>query len=247
MTLAAETAGGTLAGNIMFFGRALRSAGLPVGSGKILDAVRAVETAGIARRHDFYWTLHAVFVNRRDQRDIFDQAFHVFWRDPELLKKLVAMTLPTIQPDIPADQDPLSRRVAEALGMNRDVDQREPGGEAELNMAMTFSDREAFREMDFESMSTEEITRAKKAVAVMRLNMRPIATRRLRTDPSGVSVDMRATLRATMRGSSGIIPLERRRRRTRPPGLVLLCDISGSMSAYSQMLVHFCSCTDWRP
>jgi uncharacterized protein with von Willebrand factor type A (vWA) domain len=234
-------AGGRLAQNVMHFGRALRAAGLPVGPGKVLDAIRAVETAGIERRDDFYWSLHAVFVNRRDQRDVFDQAFHVFWRNPELLEKMLSMMLPTVRPEVPSDLDELSQRVADALGMTRDTegDDRQRTEEIELDMAMTFSDREVLQEMDFESMSADEIARAKKAVAAMRLDIRPLATRRLRPDSSGDRIDMRATMRETLRAPGGIISLERRRRRTRPAALVLLCDISGSMSAYSQMLVHF--------
>ena len=238
---AAPPSTGKLADNIVLFGRALRAAGLPVGTGRILNAVRAVEIAGIARRDDFYWTLHAFFISRHDQRDMFDQAFHVFWRDPELLKKMLGMMFPAARPDIPAEQSPLSRRVADALGIGQrgDDGQRDADENDDVDMTMTFSDREAFREMDFESMSTDDLARAKKAVAAINLNLRPLTTRRLRTHASGDRIDMRATLRATMRGSSGIIPLERRRRRTRPPALVLLCDISGSMSGYSQMLVHF--------
>ena len=235
------TTGGRLAENIMHFGRALRAAGLTVGPGRVLDAVRAIETSGVGRRDDFYWTLHAVFVNRRDQRDIFDQAFHVFWRNPELLEKMLSMMLPTVRPDVPADQDELSQRVADALGLGHDsaTDDRNRTEELELDMAMTFSDREVLQEMDFESMSADEIARAKKAIAAMRLKIRPLATRRLKPDNSGDRIDMRATLRQALRGPGGIISLERRRRRTRPPALVLLCDISGSMSAYSQMLIHF--------
>ncbi|MEC9077815.1 MAG: VWA domain-containing protein, partial [Pseudomonadota bacterium] len=73
----------------MHFGRVLRAAGLPVGPGKILDAVYATEAVGIESRRDFYWSLHAVFVNRRDQHEIFDQAFHIFWRDPHLLERML--------------------------------------------------------------------------------------------------------------------------------------------------------------
>ena len=75
---------GRLTENIMHFARLLRSAGLPVGPGKVLDAINAVAQVGIANRSDFYWTLHAVFTNRREQREIFDQAFHIFWRNPKL-------------------------------------------------------------------------------------------------------------------------------------------------------------------
>ncbi|MEK9708600.1 MAG: VWA domain-containing protein, partial [Alphaproteobacteria bacterium] len=72
----------------MHFGRVLRSAGLPVGPGKVIEAINAIETVGVQNRDDFYWTLHAVLVNRRDQREIFDQAFHVFWRNPKLLERM---------------------------------------------------------------------------------------------------------------------------------------------------------------
>ena len=73
---------GRMAENILYFARTLRAAGLPVGPGKVLDALKAVEAVGLTRRDDFYWTLHAVFVNRRDQQELFDQAFHVFCRNP---------------------------------------------------------------------------------------------------------------------------------------------------------------------
>ena len=81
---------GRLVANLMHFARTLRAAGLPIGPGKVIDAVAAVRAVGITNRADFYWTLHAVFVNRPDQRPLFDQAFHVFWRNPELLKKMTA-------------------------------------------------------------------------------------------------------------------------------------------------------------
>ncbi len=236
---APSPAAGRFTDNIALFGRALRTAGLPVGTGRILNAVRAVETAGLTRRDDFYWTLHAHFVSRHDHHGIFDQAFRAFWRDPELLKKMLGLVLPLAQPDHTFAQETMSRCVAEALVKSDTDDAADLADDVETDMTMTFSDRDALRDKDFESMSADEIVRAKKAVAAMTLTMRPLTSRRMRTHASGDRVDMRATMRAALRGASGIIPLERRRRRTRPPALVLLCDISGSMSGYSQMLVHF--------
>src|SRR6478735_6464970 len=107
---------GRLATNIVHFARTLRTAGLRVGPGQILPAIGAVEAAGLTKRDDFYWTLHSVFVNRRDQREIFDQAFHVYWRNPRLLAKMMEMLLPQV--GVPAEQDnrkQLSRRLQEAL------------------------------------------------------------------------------------------------------------------------------------
>ena len=71
--------------NLMHFARALRAAGLPIGPGKVLDSVNAIQAIGVGNRTDFYWALHAVLVNRRDQHELFDQAFHIFWRDPKIL------------------------------------------------------------------------------------------------------------------------------------------------------------------
>src|SRR5438045_652427 len=146
---AAQVSDGRLIANLMHFARTLRTAGLPVGPGKVLDAVAAVQEVGVTNRRDFYWTLHAVFVNRPDQRLLFDQAFHVFWRNPELLKKMLALVLPQMNVDMPRDEGAeMLRRLAEALHPNqqsRDSDETE----LEFDAAMTFSDREQLRAMDF--------------------------------------------------------------------------------------------------
>jgi uncharacterized protein with von Willebrand factor type A (vWA) domain len=242
---AAPGGGGRLAANIMHFARVLRAAGLPIGPGRVLDAVRAVETVGIDDRGDFYWALHAVFVNRRDQRELFDQAFHVFWKNPRILEKMMSMVLPSIRVPPDEDQKEMSRRLAEALssgetpgeGESDDDEQEEP--EIEFDAVMTFSDREILHEMDFEKMSTDEVRRAKAAIATMRLPIMRVPTRRFRADPSGRRIDMRATLRASLRSGGHDIPLARRSRRRRHPPLVIMCDISGSMSRYSRMLLHF--------
>jgi uncharacterized protein len=231
---------GRLVANLMHFGRTLRAAGLPVGPGKVLDAVAAVEAVGIADRRDFYWTLHAVFVNRADQRMLFDQAFHVFWRNPELLKKMLGLILPQLNIEVPPAQDQgaeMLRRLAEALHPNREA---RDSGETELDIdaAMTFSDREQLRGMDFEKMSLEELARAKAAIARLRLPIHDIPTRRFARDPRGARADMRATLRAALR-SGGLIELKRKTPQRRPPPLVVLCDISGSMSRYSRIFLHF--------
>jgi uncharacterized protein with von Willebrand factor type A (vWA) domain len=240
-----ETAG-RIVPNIMHFARVLRAAGLPVGPGKVLDAVRAVETVGLRNRRDFYWTLHAVFVNRRDQREIFDQAFHVFWRRPDLLEKVMALLLPQVELARPPVQDEeLQRRVADALtpdkqpGQGEAPDEGEPPEEIQLDASLSFSEREILQHKDFEQMSAEEVARAKDLIARMRLPIQEVPMRRFRVDPSGWRVDMRRTLRASLRGGGAVIDLKRKRRLRRHPPLVVLSDISGSMERYSRMLLHF--------
>jgi len=183
-----------------------------------------------------------VFVNRRDQRELFDQCFHVFWRDHRLLERMLALLLPSIDgAREPEDQVALSRRLRDALsvGVGRDTRETREEDKIELDAALTYSDREQFAKRDFEQMSAEEEARAKRIIARLRLPILDVATRRQAPDPRGPRIDMRASLRAAMRSGSGIIPLRLRAPRRRHPPLVVLCDISGSMSRYSRLFLHF--------
>ena len=82
---------GKLAHNIMHFARVLREAGLPVGPGAVIDALDAAQSGSLRSRDDFYWTLHCVFVKRREHKELFDQAFHVFWKKPKMLEQLMQL------------------------------------------------------------------------------------------------------------------------------------------------------------
>ena len=234
---------GRIAVNIMHFARVLRAAGLPIGPGRVIDAVHAVQAVGLGRRDDFYWTLHAIFVNRRDQRELFDQAFHVFWRNPKILERMMSLVLPASRiEDTTQAKGALSPRIAEAMmaGAHQDSEAatRETE-EIEFDAALTWSKDEILREMDFEKMTASEVEAAKAAMKRMHLPVTTAPTRRFRADRSGARADMRATLRAALRSGSGYIPLKRRSRRRRNPPIVVLCDISGSMERYARMLLHF--------
>jgi len=230
-----------LAENIMQFARVLRAAGLPVGPGRALEGVRAVIAAGVGSRQDFYWTLFSVFVNRQDHRDLFDQAFHVFWRNPRILERMLHALMPQVQ--VEADEsrnEAISRRVAEALATGEGAEEPREGAEEEIEFdaALTYSAREVLQEMDFEAMSTDEVAQARAIISRMRLPIMAVPTRRFGADPRGRRVDMRATLRAALRSGGGV-PLRHRSPKYRHPPLVVLCDISGSMSRYSRLFLHF--------
>jgi uncharacterized protein len=229
-----------LVANIMHFARILRTTGLPIGPGRVIEAVRAVEAVGVTNKTDFYWTLHAVFVNRHDQREMFDQAFRIFWRDPELAERMMAMLLPQARQDAAQPRQEMSRRLAEALQADAPPRPR-PNDEAEerIDAAMTVSDREILQTKDFEQMSASEIAAAKRMLTRLRLPIGEYPTRRFAPHVSGTRADLRATLRATARSGGDVIALRFRQRRLRPPPLVVLCDISGSMERYSRMFLHF--------
>jgi uncharacterized protein with von Willebrand factor type A (vWA) domain len=232
---------GKLAENVMHFARVLRSAGLPVGPGKVLDALAALEIAGVERRDDFYWTLAAVFIDRREQFELFDQAFHIFWRDPKMLERVMSLFLPQVFGRAQEEQPEMANRLAEAMlpPPKQPGTEAEPPQEAQLDAAFTVSEREVLQHADFETMTSDELAQAKRLLADLRLPIPEVRTRRLVPNERGARVDLRATLRACLRGGADIIPLARRSQATRHPPLVVLCDISGSMSRYSRMFLHF--------
>ncbi len=232
---------GKLAENVMHFARVLRAAGLPIGPDRVVDALRALETAGIERREDFYWTLAAVFLSKREQQELFDQAFHIFWRDPQLLARIMSLLLPQIYGRAgQAEQPQAGKRLSEALYSKREQAQEERQlQEIEIDASLTFSPRELLQHADFESMSGAELAQAKQLIARLRLPIPEVRTRRFRPDARGARIDLPATLRASLKGGAQIIALKRRSRITRHPPLVVLCDISGSMSRYSRMFLHF--------
>ena len=235
--------GGKLGENIMHFGRILRRAGLPVGPGQVLVALEAVEACGIGSRADFYWTLHAVFVHARHEKVLFDQAFHAFWRKPAFLEHMMATVLPEMWVPMPDEKETEAgqSRIAEALfggdEAGTETEPDEPLLEIEANL--TFSDQEVLRKKDFEQMTVDEERQAKAVIARLKLHRREIRTRRFRRHPRGSRVNLRATMRASLRHGGGLIELKRKERTTRNPPLVVLCDISGSMTTYSRLFLHF--------
>jgi len=227
----------------MHFARVLRGAGIPVGPDRVIDALQALEVAGIERRDDFYWTLASVFLDRREQFDLYDQAFHIFWRDPQLLERAMALLLPKVhgRGGAPEGQQ-AGNRVAEAFApkFDKDTADREPApAEIEIDATFTASDRELLQRADFETMTGKELSQAKKMIALLRLPIPEIATRRLKPDSRGRLVDLRTSLRSALRGSADVIPLRHRSPLRRHPPLTVLCDISGSMSRYARMFLHF--------
>lgn len=228
-----------LASNVLAFVRLLRRAGLAVGPGDALLAVEALTLAGLDSREAFRAALSATLLRRHEQAEIFHAAFDLFWRDPERARAGAAMALMEAQkPD--ERSKPGGRRLAEAMAGDRPKPPPpEEEARRELDASMTVSERERLQQMDFEAMSATEISQAKQEIRklVLPLDARP--TRRFRPDPFGPRVDIRATIRAATRTGGEIANIARRRRAVRTPPLVAICDISGSMARYAQILLHF--------
>jgi uncharacterized protein len=234
---------GRLVVNITHFARALRRAGLPVGTGRVVDAIRAVEAAGFTDKYDFYHTLEACFVSRPEHRQTFAQVFRLYWRDPQFLEHMMSLLLPMVRG---ANEAPMpseaERRAAEALLAGTEAPPPpapEERQEVEVDARLTFSAEERLRTMDFEQMSAAEAAEARRAIARLDLAVKPLASRRTRPSPRGRIPDWRGTLRQALRTGGEVESLVFKARRTRWPNLVALCDISGSMASYSRMILHF--------
>jgi uncharacterized protein len=231
---------GHLADNIMHFARVLREAGIPVGPGLVLDALDAALAGPLRKRDDFYWTLHAVFIKRREHKELFDQAFHVFWKKPKMLEQLMQLMYHQIarkQDD--KKQKAGFRRLAEAM-FDKNEAQAPPKSDAlEIEATYTASANDVLRAKDFEQMTVAEQTEAKRALHKLHVNRLEVQTQRFRAAHSGKRIDMRRTLRLSLKSGGQPIDLARKELRWREPPLVVLADISGSCSNYSRMFLHF--------
>ncbi len=229
---------GRLAENIVYFARALRAAGIPVGPGAVLDALAAVRAAGVGTRDDFYWTLHAVFVKRHEHSVLFDQAFRIFFRRRGYVDQLMAMMLPQAPPNETQAPKAGATRVHEALFSGLD-DKLKKEQEVELDARLTVYDREILQRKDFAQMTAAEIAAAKEAMKRLVMPFAETRTRRLAPHVHGHLIDIRRTLRASMKGGGDFIDLRFIGPKTKPPPIVALLDISGSMSQYSRIFLHF--------
>ncbi|HEX4259581.1 MAG TPA: VWA domain-containing protein [Acetobacteraceae bacterium] len=233
---------GALAANVMQFARMLRRAGLPVGPTETIAGQDALTVIDLGQREEMRSALRAVMTHRHEHREVFDHAFALFWRDPAAAQQEAVMALMDGQKQA-ADRrpPPASRRVAEAMAPARPArpQDRETPPPPDLDMTLTVSERERLSQLDFEAMAAADIARAKSEIRALRLPLDMRRTRRRRPDETGPFTDLRATIRGSLRQGGEVLRISRSERTERPPPLVVLCDISGSMARYAQVLLHF--------
>ena len=238
--VASRVDGGRIQDNILFFARLLRAAGLPIGPQKTVLATQAVLAAGIESPNVLYWTLHSCLVTQPSQHEIFDQAFHVFWRDPGYLEKMLSLILPKAPGSAePQNERELSRRLREQLLGTRRTEDLGDESLIEADGRETWSGKEVLRDKDFEQMTADELKQARDMIQRMTLILEEIRTRRYAPAPRGRRLDPRRILRdMSSRGPDYLMP-RFKERTTKRPTLVILCDISGSMDSYARVILHF--------
>ena len=226
---------GQIADNVVGFARALRAAGLPAGPGAVIDAQNALRVIDIGNRADVFTTLESIFVTRREHALVFAQAFDLFFRVVEDWKNMLdSVPLPDQARKPPP---PAARRVHEALSQPAITSEREAPQKQEIRLSV--SDREVLQKRDFAQMSAAEIAEVTHAIAKMTLPQAELRTRRTRPDHRGLRLDLRRTLRGSLRTGGEIVDIHRLGLIDKPAPIVALLDISGSMSEYTRMFLHF--------
>jgi uncharacterized protein len=217
-------AGDAIVGHVVTFGRVLREAGLEIGPGRVTDALRALDAVDLARRDDVYFSLRQTLVSRHDELSVFDRAFEAWF-----------LRTPVLPPERMRPPEQVLRVVQpSAEGAHEDGDDAD-----DEPLELGASGDELLRDKDFAELSEDELRRVRDLVARI-ARTRPLRrSRRLRRDPLGEGMDVRAMIRRSLR--TGGDPIERplRARKQVPRRLVLLCDVSGSMDAYARVLLLF--------
>ncbi len=229
--------GGHILPNLLRFAEVLRRLGLDAGPANVLDMVRATEHVHIGRRGEFYQAARSIFVHRRQDLPIFDEAFQVFWRKPNTARS--GMDLRSMgeqrrfrKPQVSAgDDEPMD----DALALDGDPDD---DSVSRVNLTRTYSAREVLRQKDFSQFTGQEIAEARRMMEGLNWDLGQRRTRRL-VPGEGANIDVRRTLRRSLQYGGEMFELATRGPKSRPRSLSLICDVSGSMERYTRMLLHF--------
>ena len=229
--------GGHILPNLLRFAEVLRRVGLDAGPANVLDMVRATEHVHIARRAEFYQAARSIFVHRKQDLPLFDEAFQVFWRKPNTARS--GMDLRSMgeqrrfrRPQVTAGQD---EPMDDALALDGDPDD---DSVSRIDLTRTYSAREVLRQKDFSQFTGQEVAEARRMMSALRWDLGMRRTRRM-TPGEGANLDLRRTLRRSLQYGGELFDLARRGPRERPRSLALICDVSGSMERYTRMLLHF--------
>ncbi len=230
---------GNLLHNLILFGRLLRGLGLDVNPGRMIDLVHALKHIEVGRKPDFYHAARSLLVHRREDLPLFDQAFEMFWRKPEEGWAAVDLSL--------FGQRRRTRRPLVTPPPLREAEDKAPGeGEGQspadqppvLQVVATYSQREVLRRKDFAELTGEELEAIKRLMSELVWRLGERRTRRRRPG-RGPQLDLRRTLRRSLRYGGEVLVWARRTPKFKPRPLVILADISGSMERYTRLLLHF--------
>lgn len=229
---------GKMADNVVGFCRALRRAGVPLDSSRMVLALEAGLMVGVERKVDFAAALETVLVSRAQDREVFAQLFEAFFKTPELTQKLFSQALP--QDDAHPEQHRQRARVQEALhAMHVAQKTSEKEQQVQRDAAMSASDGVRLRHADFQNLSASEFRLVEKLVRDMALPLPLVPGRRTHAGERGKRMDWQRAMRDATRLGGELLHIPHRTRRSQPLPLLILVDISGSMERYARLMLAF--------
>jgi uncharacterized protein len=228
-------------------GRRLRAAGVPTTPGRLADLARALTLVRPVARRRLYWTARAVLVSDPAQVAAFDRVFFEVFGGREREQSFDPDEVRTVA--APPDDQPRAehRTVAgeasatSAAPTPAPGEGDEEGPEVEVPVAMA-SDEERLAAKSFDALEPSELAQLYRLMTRLQLATPRRRTRRHEKGRHGQHVDLRRTLRASLRTGGDPIRLARRHRRVARRRLVMLCDISGSMEPYARAYLQFLTC-----
>ena len=224
--------------NILLFIRLLRAVGMKVGPASVIDAIEAAQLTGLDDKSIFFHGLSSCLVKTPQDRELFKQAFFLFWQNPKFQERMRDLLIPQFKSPHETEEDALSQRLEDALG-NSDIPDHQSDTETiEIDASGTVSDIEFFQQKDFRMMTKEEIETAIKAIKSLRLHLPKKPSRRYKPSLRGSNVDMRRSLRFAPKTFGNVLPYFTERHFEDRP-IVIVLDISGSMDNYTRMMLHF--------
>jgi len=228
---------GTLV-NVLAFARVLKDLGLKVGLSRVLDASRCLEHVDVSRRADFHAALRSNLVSTREDLDLFERAFALFWRSPETMAA-APQAEEVVTPGADAAESEAAQDGEESEVAVETSDQEEDvEGEAEITLP-TYSPLDSLRQKDFSEMDIVESRAISRAILLIATKIATQVSRRKKRALRGSEVDPRWSMRRSIRHGGDVMELVFRKRRIKKTRVVLLCDVSGSMDCYSRFLIQF--------
>ena len=234
-----EPSSGHLLHNLLLFGRLLRGLGLDVNPGRMIDLTHSLAYIDLGRRQDFYYATRTLLVHRHEDIPLFDAAFEAFWRKPE--EGWVTVDLPGLSRALRRQRPamiPPPLRGADSGGRQNDDQTTAENRPPVIQVTMTYSAREALRSKDFAHLTGEELDAIKQMMAALVWHLGERRTRR-RQPGRGRLLDLRRTVRRSLKYGGEVMEWARREPKHKPRPLVILADVSGSMERYTRLLLHF--------
>ncbi|PPR79593.1 MAG: hypothetical protein CFH01_00339 [Alphaproteobacteria bacterium MarineAlpha2_Bin1] len=231
--------------NILFFSRVLRTTGISISTSQIMSALNAIKFVGIKDRIDLYYTLKTCLINDNSHFYIFDQTFNLLFKENKNLNKFndqLSEKFGSSNNESIKEEKNISNRVLDSLFPNLVIEKKNniiSEEKVSVNEKISYSFEENFNQLDFESMSNSEILTAKIAISKFSIQSKKIKSRRLVSNDSGKYIDPKNSFVMSVKNGSSSILLKYKSNKLETSPLIILCDISGSMSSYSRMFLHF--------